>query len=101
MKLRKALVVLVLPAAFMVQPIAAAAEPVTAVSVPITDPYVAAAVIAGAVFQKNIEKNAAAAKDERGEGAKALKAATGVSEKDIKKHGVFGGRNSVFRKPFG
>ena len=48
-----------------------------------------------------IKANAASAHKESGEGAKALKTVTGVSIKDIKKHGIFGGRNSFFRKPFG
>jgi hypothetical protein len=38
---------------------------------------------------------------ESGEIDKVLKGATGISIKDIKHHGVFGGPNSVFRKPFG
>ena len=32
---------------------------------------------------------------------KALKATTGISKRDIKKHGIWGGPNSFFRKPFG
>ena len=30
-----------------------------------------------------------------------LKGTTGISVKDIKNHGIFGGPNSIFRKPFG
>ena len=48
-----------------------------------------------------VGKNLKGAKRESGVGAKVLKAITGGSVKDMKKHGIFGGPNSIFRKPFG
>ena len=48
-----------------------------------------------------IGRNIKGAERESGEIDKVLKGATGISVKDIKKHGIFGGPNSVFRKPFG
>ena len=48
-----------------------------------------------------VDANIKGAERESGEIDKVLKATTGISVKDIKKHGVFGGPNSVFRKPFG
>ncbi|MEO1093141.1 MAG: hypothetical protein AAFX81_21190 [Pseudomonadota bacterium] len=50
---------------------------------------------------KSIDRNIQGASRESGEIDKVLKGATGISVKDIKNHGVFGGPNSVFRKPFG
>ena len=48
-----------------------------------------------------VHENIKGAERERGELDKVLKGTTGISVKDIKKHGLFGGPNSVFRKPFG
>ena len=48
-----------------------------------------------------IHRNIRGSKREAGAIAKALKGATGISVKDINKHGIFGGPNSIFRKPFG
>lgn len=48
-----------------------------------------------------IAGNIAAAQRESGEGAKILRGTLGISWKDIQKHGIFGGPNSFFRKPFG
>ena len=45
--------------------------------------------------------NIAGAGRESGVIDQGLKATTGISVKDIKEHGIFGGPNSVFRKPFG
>ena len=50
---------------------------------------------------KGIDANIKGAARESGEIDKVIKGTTGISVKDIKKHGVFGGPNSVFRKPFG
>jgi hypothetical protein len=50
---------------------------------------------------KIVQNNARAAKRERGEIAKALRATAGVSERDIRRHGIFGGSKSFFRKPLG
>jgi hypothetical protein len=50
---------------------------------------------------KIVDGNVRAAARERGEIAKALRATTGISIEDIRKYGLFGGPNSVFRKPFG
>lgn len=48
-----------------------------------------------------IGSNIEGAKRESGDLAKALRATLGISWKDIQKYGIFGGRNSFFRKPFG
>lgn len=45
--------------------------------------------------------NIEGAKRESGELDKVLRATTGISVKDIRQHGIFGGPNSFFRKPFG
>lgn len=45
--------------------------------------------------------NITAAQRESGEGAKILRATLGISWTDIQNHGIFGGPNSFFRKPFG
>jgi hypothetical protein len=50
---------------------------------------------------KIIDGNIKAASGESGELDKVLRASTGISIRDIKHYGVFGGPNSVFRKPFG
>jgi hypothetical protein len=50
---------------------------------------------------KIVDGNFRAASRERGEMAKALRATTGISVEDIGRYGVFGGPNSIFRKPFG
>jgi hypothetical protein len=48
-----------------------------------------------------VDGNIKAAARESGELAKVLRATTGISVRDIEKYGIFGGPNSVFRKPFG
>ncbi|MEO1093142.1 MAG: hypothetical protein AAFX81_21195 [Pseudomonadota bacterium] len=48
-----------------------------------------------------VHQNIKGAERESGEIDKVLKGATGISVQDIKNHGVFGGPDSVFRKPFG
>ena len=63
-----------------------------------TDP-VTAAISAAAI--DHAKANIEGAKDESGVIDKAVKATTGISIKDIKKDGIFGGSNSFFRKPFG
>jgi hypothetical protein len=50
---------------------------------------------------KIVDGNVRATAHERGEIAKVLRATTGISVEDIRKYGVFGGPNSIFRKPFG
>jgi hypothetical protein len=50
---------------------------------------------------KIVDGNVKASVRESGEIAKVLRATTGVSVRDIEKYGIFGGPNSVFRKPFG
>jgi hypothetical protein len=61
----------------------------------------------GAVMQvltapvKIVDGNIRAAPRERGELAKVLRATTGISVEDIGRYGIFGGPNSIFRKPFG
>lgn len=60
--------------------------------------------VTGAAAEVAIDRakaNIEGAKDERGEVAKGVKAATGISVEAIKKDGIFGGSNSVFHKPFG
>jgi len=61
----------------------------------VVDPIVKTIVV------KNVKANIEGSKRENGVVNKVIKGGTGVSVKDIKKHGVFGGSNSVFRKPFG
>ncbi len=50
---------------------------------------------------KIADGNIRAASRERGEIAKVVRGVSGISWEDIRKHGVFGGENSIFRKPFG
>jgi hypothetical protein len=50
---------------------------------------------------KMFEANAKGAERESGEFDKVLRFATGISVKDIREYGLFGGPNSFFRKPFG
>jgi len=50
---------------------------------------------------KIVDGNVRAAARERGEIAKVLRATTGISVEDIGRYGLFGGPNSIFRKPFG
>jgi hypothetical protein len=45
--------------------------------------------------------NIKAAGRESGELAKALRGTSGISIRDIERYGIFGGPNSIFRKPFG
>lgn len=61
----------------------------------------------GAVMQvlaapvKIVDGNIKGAEHESGEGAKLLRGVLGISVKDIERYGIWGGSNSVFRKPFG
>lgn len=48
-----------------------------------------------------IDGNIKGAESESGAIDKALRLATGISLKDIERYGLFGGPNSIFRKPFG
>jgi hypothetical protein len=48
-----------------------------------------------------IVNNFQAAGRESGEGAKLVRAVMGISVRDIEKYGLWGGPNSIFRKPFG
>ena len=48
-----------------------------------------------------LDGNIKAARRESGELAKGLRVGTGISVRDIERHGIFGGPNSFFRKPFG
>lgn len=81
--------------------IAATSVPVHAqVTVPIPDPVAEAIIVGSAVFQKNIERNVAAATNESGVGAQVLKGVTGISVKDAKED-IRGGNDSVIRKPLG
>lgn len=48
-----------------------------------------------------VDANVKGTERESGEIDKVLKGTTGISIKDIKDHGIFGGPNSIFRKPFG
>ena len=50
---------------------------------------------------ENVGRNIEGAGRESGAGAKVLKGVTGISVRDGVNHGVFGGPNSIFRKPFG
>lgn len=50
---------------------------------------------------EHVRKNVDGANRESGEGAKLLKALTGVSELDIKRYGICGGPNSELRKLLG
>ncbi|MGX1165750.1 hypothetical protein AB7M16_002016 [Bradyrhizobium sp. USDA 372] len=50
---------------------------------------------------KIVDGNIKASMRESGEGAKVLRAVAGISWRDIEAHGVFGGSNSIFRKPLG
>jgi hypothetical protein len=54
-----------------------------------------------AVPVKIVDGNIKGATRERGEIDKVLRAATGISIKDINQYGIWGGPNSIFRKPFG
>lgn len=45
--------------------------------------------------------NVEGATRESGELAKVLRGITGISARDIDRYGIFGGPNSIFRKPFG
>jgi hypothetical protein len=48
-----------------------------------------------------IDGNVKASVHESGELAKVLRATSGISIRDIERYGIFGGPNSIFRKPFG
>ena len=54
-----------------------------------------------AVPVKIFDGNIKGAARESGELDKLLRATTGASVRDIKQYGIFGGPNSIFRKPFG
>lgn len=56
------------------------------------------AIAAAAWFVNRIANNFNGAGNESGDGAKALKALTGISIDDIAKHGILGGENSYLRK---
>jgi hypothetical protein len=62
------------------------------------DPVVAGVFIAGGMFKHNIEKNFQAARQESSVLNKAIRATTGISIRNIKKHGLAGGPNSEVRK---
>ncbi len=49
----------------------------------------------------NAVSNWKSAGKESGVGAQVVRGALGISVRDIKKHGVFGGKRSFFRRPFG
>lgn len=74
-------------------PGAARAEPLTLGT--------AAVNTAKAAVVHNVIKNFEGANRETSTVDKMLKSTTGVSAKDIRAHGIWGGPNSVFRKPFG
>jgi hypothetical protein len=48
-----------------------------------------------------VADNLKAAGNESGVGAQVIRGTTGISIRDIEKHGIFGGPNSIFHKPFG
>ena len=50
---------------------------------------------------KVVDGNIKGSERESGEIAKALRATTGISVRDIDAYGIWGGLNSFFRKPFG
>jgi hypothetical protein len=50
---------------------------------------------------ERIAENAKAARREQNVSSQVVRTFTGISIKDIKKNGIWGGRNSFFRKPFG
>lgn len=50
---------------------------------------------------KIVDGNIKASMRESGEVAKVVRAVTGISWRDIEARGVFGGSNSIFRKPLG
>jgi hypothetical protein len=54
-----------------------------------------------AVPVKIMDGNVKGSERESGEIAKVLGATTGASVRDIERYGIFGGPNSIFRKPFG
>lgn len=54
-----------------------------------------------AVPTKIADQNIRAASSERGEAAKFVRGAFGISWEHMRKYGLFGGANSIFRKPFG
>jgi hypothetical protein len=100
----RSLISAVAAAAAVLSPVLAQAEPVSVTAavcgptacVPIPPPLVAA-VIAAPVVIRNVE----AAGNESGALAQALRGVVGVSVRDIEKHGIWGGPNSIFRCPFG
>ena len=50
---------------------------------------------------KIVDGNIKGAERESGEIAKIFRATTGISVRDINDYGIWGGPNSIFRKPFG
>jgi hypothetical protein len=48
-----------------------------------------------------VDGNIKGANRESGELAKVLRGTIGISVRDIERYGIFGGPNSIFRKPFG
>ncbi|MDN3277834.1 hypothetical protein QWJ07_26460 [Frankia sp. RB7] len=61
------------------------------------DPLKIGSLIATDIVAGNIK----AASRESGVGAQVIRGVTGISLGDIQKHGLWGGPNSFFRKPFG
>jgi hypothetical protein len=59
------------------------------------------ATIAGAIAADRAKANLEGAKSESTAAGAVVKGTTGISVDAIKKNGVFGGSNSIFRKPFG
>ena len=84
----------------------AKAEPITAVicqagaCAPLPPP-VALTVITASLLKKIIAGNFDAAQRESGDFDKVLRAITGVSARDWRDHGIWGGSNSLFRCPSG
>jgi hypothetical protein len=54
-----------------------------------------------AVPVKIVDGNIKGANRESGELAKLLRGTTGISIRDINQYGLWGGNNSIFRKPLG
>ena len=93
---------------------AALAEPMTAAACAATGVVLHELLVADRPFGPNgelmrvlvspvtiIDGNIRGAVRESGELAKVLRGTTGISIRDVERHGLFGGPNSIFRKPFG
>jgi hypothetical protein len=48
-----------------------------------------------------VDGNVKGSERESGDLAKVLRATLGISARDIDRYGIWGGPNSIFRKPFG